>query len=424
MHALAAAGATAFAAGLHARRAWADAAAARGGVETLDFEGFDASRQRPVPVRLYLPTLGQRSAAGAAGGVLARHRRLALRLPLPGRATGPRTAGPACTCSMWAATARCGAATCWRWSTAARCRQRCRGHRPRARPALRARPVAGRRAGAAPRRQAHRRRRPFLRRQHHAAGGRRAGRAAGARGGAARPARARRARCFRRRRSMARRPSAASSAGVDLPSLHVTATEDDIRIPGYLLGRRGPHRGLRRHRRPRPRRWRCSKAARTASSPTAPAPAAWCSTRQVKAATQELTLAFLQRRVRRRRSRAAGLAGATCRHPGAFQRRGGMTAPPHRSNRLPCWPSGSAAPTPSTRAGSGAATPSTRRSARALRRRSADALAGRLDVWAARPEGALALILAAGPVHAQHALAANRRPLPATRRRWGWRGSW
>ena len=68
---LAAAGATAVAAGLHARRAWADAAAARGGVETLDFEGFDASRQRSVPVRLYLPTLA--SAARPAPLVVFSH---------------------------------------------------------------------------------------------------------------------------------------------------------------------------------------------------------------------------------------------------------------------------------------------------------------------------------------------------------------
>jgi predicted dienelactone hydrolase len=52
---LALAGAVAAAAGLTARRAWAIGDGAAGVYKTLDFDWLDARRQRAVPVRLYLP---------------------------------------------------------------------------------------------------------------------------------------------------------------------------------------------------------------------------------------------------------------------------------------------------------------------------------------------------------------------------------
>ncbi len=52
---LAAAGAAAVAAGLTARRSWAATEPLPGAVDKLDFGWIDARRQRPVPVRLYLP---------------------------------------------------------------------------------------------------------------------------------------------------------------------------------------------------------------------------------------------------------------------------------------------------------------------------------------------------------------------------------
>jgi pimeloyl-ACP methyl ester carboxylesterase len=56
---------------------------------------------------------------------------------------------------------------------------------------------------------------------------------------------------------------------VRVPSLHVTATEDVIRIPGYWSA--APKTAWRCSTpwAARARRWRCSKAARTACSPTA-----------------------------------------------------------------------------------------------------------------------------------------------------------
>jgi dienelactone hydrolase len=58
---LALTGAVGAAAGLVARRAWASGDGAAGAYETLDFDWLDAQRGRPVPVRLYLPA----PAAGA-----------------------------------------------------------------------------------------------------------------------------------------------------------------------------------------------------------------------------------------------------------------------------------------------------------------------------------------------------------------------
>jgi len=52
---LALAGAVTAAAGLAARRAWAIGDGTAGVYETLDFDWLDGRRQRPVPVRLYLP---------------------------------------------------------------------------------------------------------------------------------------------------------------------------------------------------------------------------------------------------------------------------------------------------------------------------------------------------------------------------------
>ena len=60
---------------------------------------------------------------------------------------------------------------------------------------------------------------------------------------------------------------------IRVPSLHVTATEDVIRIPGYYSGAED-RVAVFDATGSRARRWRYSAAARTASSPTAPAPAA------------------------------------------------------------------------------------------------------------------------------------------------------
>ncbi len=185
-------------------------------------------------------------------------------------------------------------------------RQPVRAHRPAARRGAGARgdracprPAASRstsccrRARAAARRRAHRRGRPFLRCQHDAAGGRRTRCSATAAARASRSALPRRDRDLGAavlRRDRRRRRSCATST---VPTLHVTATEDVIRIPGYYSRRRGPRRGVRRDRQQRARRWRSSPAARTASSPTAPAPAALQLNPQVKAATRELSLAFI-----------------------------------------------------------------------------------------------------------------------------------
>ena len=52
---LALAAAVGVASGLAARRAWASGDGAAGAYQTLDFDWLDLRRQRPVPVRLYLP---------------------------------------------------------------------------------------------------------------------------------------------------------------------------------------------------------------------------------------------------------------------------------------------------------------------------------------------------------------------------------
>jgi hypothetical protein len=58
-----------------------------------------------------------------------------------------------------------------------------------------------------------------------------------------------------------------------VPTLHVTATEDIIRIPGYYSG--AEDRIAVFEAMPgAARSWRCSRAARTACSPIVPAPAA------------------------------------------------------------------------------------------------------------------------------------------------------
>ncbi len=80
-------------------------------------------RARPCRAGAAVPARSRQCRpAGAAGGVLARHRRLTPRLQLPGPLLGhPVT--PACTCSTWAATAACGPATpsrCWAGCTTRR----------------------------------------------------------------------------------------------------------------------------------------------------------------------------------------------------------------------------------------------------------------------------------------------------------------
>jgi predicted dienelactone hydrolase len=82
------------------------------GASTFDVQEFDwvdMARQRAVPVRLYLP-----AAAGDAPVPL-----VVFSHGIGGSRRGysylgqhwPARASPACTCSMWAATARCGWAT-------------------------------------------------------------------------------------------------------------------------------------------------------------------------------------------------------------------------------------------------------------------------------------------------------------------------
>ena len=285
-----------------------------GVARTMDWTG--ARVARACRCACTCPTAPRRR-AGAAGGVLARHRRLAHGLQLPRPLLGQpglRQPAPAA-----------------------------RGQRPQ--PVGR-QPVRAGRGCATPRRTARPSRAcstcsfaldqllagalasridadrivaagPFLRRQHHAAGRRRAGRA---------------------RRAAAGLPRPAHQGGDHPVGAALLRRDRPVEDPGR---RHRAHAARDRHRRHHPhprlllaapttawrcstppaaraRRWRCSTAARTACSPTAAAPAAWTLNPQVKEATRALSLAFLKDVFDGEDAALPSMAGAVRRHRGAL----------------------------------------------------------------------------------------------------------
>ena len=244
---------------------------------------------------------------------------------------GEPAAWPACTCSTWAATAACGSAT------PSRLVGRLQDAAQDAEAIARVRDLrfaldraAGRRAGAA-----HRPARIVA--AGHCYGANTTLLAAGARVRAQRPAtrparraRARRDRASRRRRSTASGTRSASWRRSTVPSLHVTATDDVIRIPGYYSGAEDRLRGVRRHRRPAqvagglrrrlaqhvhrpPGGRRCAAALNAAASKdghAAPALAAWPRCSAGCSSGDGAALRRLAARARRYRGRSAGRRSA------------------------------------------------------------------------------------------------------------------
>ena len=200
--------------------------------EVLEFDWADAKRQRAVPVRLYLPQAPaptqpcrwwcSRTASAARAAATA-----------TSASTGRATASPACTCSTSAATAACGCGNPFglvgRLQDAAQEREAIAAVHDLS---FALDQLLAARPGRAHRPRAHRRRRPLY-------GANTTLLAAGARVAARWPAldAARPARCGRHRAvgaAVLRRERAAGDpAGRAVPSLHVTATDDIIRIPGY-----------------------------------------------------------------------------------------------------------------------------------------------------------------------------------------------
>jgi hypothetical protein len=113
---------------------------------------------------------------------------------------------------------------------------------------------------------------------------------------------------------------------IQVPSLHVTATEDIIRIPGYYSGPQDRVAVFDATGSARKTLAVFSGGSHSIFTDRAGTGGLQLN-QQVKAATRELSLAFPEQRLQGRRGRAGRLAAAVCRHRRALHEPESMSAP-------------------------------------------------------------------------------------------------